>query len=328
MKKVKNLLLCSIFYCSIILGINNVCAENYSISVDAETGNAGSNLTMRLNGITDTSSDYFVLFVNKGTQKPDVSVYPTESTIGVDNKKINSFKSVSTSEGVLGNISIKDDWYMLNGYDYAYIVKCSSPTTCEVTNNHIKVDRPELQALGTRYQMFLFEKEKYLSVFPYFPHLGENGNHQIEVKIGLISDNSILSKLRNNTSDALSSLLTYAKNDSNGTKFKADDESLTSGNGININSFKVNNGSYYYIYTNYTDEMYRDLSDISIAMGEANNLVNDIEWDVDNNVKVSTTVKNPKTGIYYATGALSVLLIGGLVTFVLIRKRSKFPQVK
>lgn len=325
MKKIKNLLLYGTFCCTLLFGINNIKAEDYSISVDATTGNAGANLQMKLNGITDTNSSYYVLFVNEGESKPDVSVYPSDSSIGVDQYNIRSFKGVSTTTG---DISIQDDWYMLKGYDYAYIVKCPTTTTCEVTENAIKVERPSLSKLSSRYHIFLFGEGKGLSAFPYFPNMGKNGDHKLVIKVGLISNNEILNKLAKNESDSLSSLMTYAKNDNNGTEFSATDDEMTSSKGVDISSFKVSNGSYYYIYTTYTYDSYRDLSDIAIAMGENNILSNDVKWNITDNTNKTLVIKNPKTGIYYATGALSVLLIGGLITFLLIRKKSKFPQVK
>lgn len=325
MKKIKNLLLCSFFCCTILFGINSVCAEDYSISVDATTGNAGASLQMKLNGITDTNSDYFVLFVNEGESKPDVSVCPSVSSIGVDQYNIRSFKGVSTTTG---DISIQDDWYMLKGYDYAYIVKCPTTTTCKVTENAIKVERPSLSKLSSRYQIFLFGDGKGLSAYPYFPNMGKNGDHKLVVKVGLISNNEILNKLAKNESDSLSSLMTYAKNDNSGTEFSATDDEMTSSKGVDISSFKVSNGSYYYIYTTYTDDSYRDLSDIAIAMGERDILTNDVKWNITDNTNKTSVIKNPKTGVYYVTGILSILLVLGSVLFISIRKRSKFPQVK
>lgn len=295
MKKFKKIVLSFILVFVCALGfLFNVLAEEqnneekeYGIIVNATTGNAGSYLEMKLTGINEKEAQenyysYFVRFVSEGDEKPNLTTNPYDSVEGV-NKGFDSYLSVSIykaqdTEEYVNKLNVDYDWYMLNGYDKAYIVECDVDENCIMTDNPISVERPDLPKLTQRYQNFLFSQDDQnsLSIFPFFPKIGTTGSHEINVKIGLINDENLLKKIANEESGSLEELMEYAKvND--GVIFSKNDNVSED---IDIGDFEVVNGAYYYMYTYYTntDGLYRNLDDITVAMGEADMLVNDVDW--------------------------------------------------
>lgn len=295
MKKFKKIVLSFILIFVCALGfLFNVLAEEqnneekkYGIIVNATTGNAGSYLEMKLTGINEKEAQenyysYFVRFVSEGDEKPNLTTNPYDSVEGV-NKGFDSYLSVSIykaqdTEEYVNKLNVDYDWYMLNGYDKAYIVECDVDENCIMTDKPISVERPDLPKLTQRYQNFLFSQDDQnsLSIFPFFPKIGTTGSHEINIKIGLIKDEDLLRKIANEETGSLEELMEYAKTN-DGVIFKKNDNVSED---IDIGNFEVINGSYYYMYTYYTntDGLYRNLDDITVAMGEADMLVNDVDW--------------------------------------------------
>ena len=201
-------------------------------------------------------------------------------------------------------IHINDDWYMLDGYDYAYLLKCTQDS-CEITEDPIKVTRPALPSLGERYQLYFLnhlQTGNTLSVFPLFPDEGGNGSHKLNIKVGIINDNNLLYSVYKREAGSMANLLNYAKNH-NGTSYVLSQDNKFE---VPISNLEVVNGAYYYVYTDYenSDGLYRDLSDVAVAMAEHGNIVNDVEWNFDDTANslsgaapTTTQVKaqNPKT---------------------------------
>ena len=294
----------------------------YSIDVKA-TFEVGAKLTMTLNGIEEKNDkvDYYVKFVNENDPMPTIEQTNIGCTFSdLDNDEIDKFKWVSDIDDT---IVISDDWYLLNGYEYAYIVKQTRNTDeniggifCEIIKSPIKVDKPSIPDLGKRYQFYLFTDADFkgLSTFPLFPTFGSTGDHMLKTKIGIINDETLLKKLANNSKDSLQSLLEYAKKH-DGTTFSYHDEHYYKND---IGSFKVTDGAYYYVYTAYEDKngMYRNLEDVTVVMGELGMLVNDVKW----------TTSNPDTGVFNQYGIFGLIIVIGIISFTLIRKLSKFPK--
>lgn len=291
MKKLRNLILIMIFT---FIGIINISAEEkYSIKLDIKTGTIESSLSMSLEGIDmedaiDNKIYYFIKFANEGDEKPVLSKNPL-----FDNKVdfsateyniINIYYDSDTNK-YTNEILVLEDWFLLKGYEKAYVIKCEDLFTCE-TSNQIDIKKPELPELSQRYQIFLYtnvdnEAEKNtISVLNSFPYYGTAGSHELNVKIGLINDQDLLNKLNNKEQGSLEILKKYAKN-ADGKVFTKKDIAFYN---ININNFEIVDGKSYYIYTYYTnkDGIYRDLDDIAIAVGKNSTLINDVEWNKTN----------------------------------------------
>ena len=288
MRKLKTLILIMIFA---FIGIVNVNAEEqYSIKVGFEDETDNSSIVMSIEGIDmeavmNDNVSYYVKFVNDGDPKP-------EFAYGKLGESINDFNSIIVTEyndsGVYENyISINDDWYMVNGYEKAYIVKCYEITAvaCYISDEPVEVKKPTLPELSERYEIFMLSnetntsgesKQKYiLSAYPLFPYYGETGSHELNIKIGLIQDKELLKKLSTNEEGSLEELIEYAKK-SDGKVFTRKDNEFVR---IDVNDFEVIDGAYYYKYVYYTntDGIYRNLDDITISVGDKHMLVNVVD---------------------------------------------------
>ena len=302
MKKKLLLIVFSIFF--MFVGIYNVSAEevtdinDFTIDVDAQTGNAGSGINIYVNGVLEENIMYYLKFINKNDSKPDLPSNDNDVNDSSDN--INDWKAIlHYSDTNKNEVSIKDDWFLLNGYEYAYILKCDI-NTCQMSDEPIEVEKPKLPNLGERYHVFYFSEDESnpvpkISVFPYFPYFGSNGNHMINIKIGVINDKNLLRSVYKKDADALEKLLEYAKTN-DGKIISNKDVDF---NDIVVNDFNVTNGLYYFVYTTYDNNngLYRDLSDIALVQAKNGYLVTDVDWDFDKEEPTSqiiTTTQKPE----------------------------------
>lgn len=272
--------------------IKTVDNDGYSISVDVNE----SQLNMTLNGMeeaysNDATSWYYVKFVNEDDEMPRLEVnedyYGCQIISGEVGSGIGEWNMVHKDDLY---IDINSDWYMLSGYNYAYIVKTylkDSSNFCEIIKEPIKVNRPDLPKLGERYSISFFNDaqddsneqiKNPMFIFQNFPFSGEMGSHTLNVKVGVINDNDVLSKLANNASDSLTILMEYARNNDGKIYHIADNVWMFENNGLNI----IPN-AYYYVYTTYENEdgLYRDLSDIVVVQANelGTHLSNNVWWN-------------------------------------------------
>lgn len=315
--------------------------DNSGVSITATaTFEVGASLELKLNGIEKEDNTDVYVYLSDG-EEPPVTQTKDGCEVTISSSDYTKFKSVLNDKVNKNRINVEYDWYLLKGYTKAYVVKKSYDEVnygyyCEVLNP-VTVDKPALPALGNRYQFYLFSRgdggflDQTLSTFPLFPYYGEKGSHQLVTKIGIINDKNLLKKLSKGESDTLQTLLDYAKNNE-GTTFKYADEHY---NDNDIGTFQVQNGAYYYVYTSYdnTDGLYRDFDDVTVVMGENGMLVNDVKWEAsdydnsNNNEYVDTPTENPKTGLYYSLGILSIILVVGSIIVIRLKKHNKIIKL-
>lgn len=262
--------------------IDYVEKDTYSIEAST-THEVAAKLSLTLKGVEDANNiGYYVYFTNDfsditliqneyGCKEPEVSADDYSKP-----------KYVNSITGTNGNINIANDWNILKEYKKAYVVKrvydsVNGGYYCEINKTPITVSKPAFPVLGERFKYYIFSTDKTMSTFPLFPFSGSTGSHTLKTKIGIINDTNLLKKLAKKTSDSLTSLIEYAKANE-GTMFTYKDNSSYYND---IGSFAVTDGAYYYIYTTYdnTDNLYRDIDDVTVAMGEYGMLVNDVTWD-------------------------------------------------
>jgi len=277
-----------------------------NIVAEATTGNAGSSLKLKVKDITlPSGAEYYVQFVNSGDPIPNGPF--NRSQINTDHTTITGWKNIIATTG---EVFINDDWYLLNDYDQYRILACSE-IGCEIGDEPYNIERPALPSLGQRYKIYAFSNNlNEISVFPYFPFTGENGSHTINVKIGIINDKNIIDAVMKNEENGLADLMDYAKTAEGVTYTEKDDKFYE----ISLNNFKVQNGAYYFLYTTYENEdgLYRDLSDISMVLGQNNMLVNPLDSD--------STEPNANTGDMNIIALAGVLLLCAGGAYVAYRK--------
>lgn len=311
------LLIICMMFCGVI-GVKAADSDSYSIDVEVSYGDSVS-LTLTLNGELDENSGYFVKFVNEDDKKPEI--WSDHNAVCTDD--IDCWKAVDDDSVIL----INDDWYMLDGYDYAYIM-ISTDGSSTVLDTPIRVERPQLPDLGKRYKI-IFQAKKSFLIKPRFPYGGQfsiNGSHKRSVKIGVINDEKILYSIYKEEKGSLEKLMNYAKNDTG----VATSQFLDSDISVPFDK-ELKDGAYYYLYTTYenSDGMYRDLSDINIFMCKNGILSNDVEWNFNEDKTESSTATttqkqetNPKTSDVNNNLVL-IILAGSIALAVVAKKRIK-----
>lgn len=339
-----------IFVC-LFVGLNFVYADDvvgetfaptgYSVDVDAQTGAVAASLKLTLNHPTEADGTaYYLYFIkNQNDAAPDLTANTTVAggnlcsiKSGILSSKVGTFNLTDSSSN---KINVEDEWYLLDGYEYAYVIKLlptgENSRKCMISSSPINVERPDLPTISGRYKIYIFGDSDNavgypnLSAFPLFPKsFGANANmllgeEKTITKVGLVEDNNILLKFKNGESDAYSSLLSYAKAATNGRSYVGETGSAYT---VDLRDLSISNGSYYYIYTTYTDSgtIYRNLDGISLVMGKNNILVNDVTFDGINgggdlpSGSIPPATENPKTGtlpvIFIICAAIGLFMIG------------------
>lgn len=184
-----------------------------------------------------------------------------------------------------------------------------------------KIERPALKKIGTRMKCYFLNEETSTHLFEAYNY--ENAR-KINVKIGKVTDKSILRAIKNGETDCLQKLLDYAKNTDSiytGTVPLGRSESIT-------NKLNLVNDEYYYVYMVLDDEngKYFPVEDVSLYQAltyekdgkTSKNLfdyLNDnFKWNLGND---DTTIDNTTaTGKLPQTGASIVIYVA--ITLVIV----------
>lgn len=184
-----------------------------------------------------------------------------------------------------------------------------------------KIERPALKKIGTRMKCYFYNEETSTNLFEAYDY--ENAR-KINVKIGKVTDKSILRAIKNGETDCLQKLLDYAKNADSiytGTVPLGRSESVT-------NKLNLVNDEYYYVYMVLDDEngKYFPVEDVSLYQAltyekdgkTSKNLfdyLNDnFKWNLGND---DTTIDNTTaTGKLPQTGASIVIYVA--ITLVIV----------
>lgn len=184
-----------------------------------------------------------------------------------------------------------------------------------------KIERPALKEIGTRMKCYFLNEEISTHLFEAYSYENER---KINVKIGKVTDKSILRAIKNGETDCLQKLLDYAKNADSiytGTVPLGRSESIT-------NKLNLVNDEYYYVYMVLDDEngKYFPVEDVSLYQAltyekdgkTSKNLfdyLNDnFKWNLGND---DTTIDNTTaTGKLPQTGASIVIYVA--ITLVIV----------
>lgn len=184
-----------------------------------------------------------------------------------------------------------------------------------------KIERPAPKKIGTRMKCYFLNEETSTHLFEAYNY--ENAR-KINVKIGKVTDKSILRAIKNGETDCLQKLLDYAKNADSiytGTVPLGRSESIT-------NKLNLVNDEYYYVYMVLDDEngKYFPVEDVSLYQAltyekdgkTSKNLfdyLNDnFKWNLGND---DTTIDNTTaTGKLPQTGASIVIYVA--ITLVIV----------
>ncbi len=297
------------------LGVN--AEENYSI----EASFVGKDSTFKVNGIKEENlTNYFVYICNDSDPAPEK---PSSSPTPVENGIMKGWHRVHSSGSSIGHIMISSDWFIYKGYTTAYVLKVATNAEGNTTytlSEKITINKPELFVPGKGWSFSINDTTWKGSgmVSANFPYdvIKDTLKSKINVKVGMIEDTSIINKFTNHSSDAYSSLLTYAKNDKNGKMTTGVSDTSYFNMGID----KIAEGANYYILitTDLDEGEYRDLTDVIIKTGKSGILSDFSDTGYTTSKTVSTTVKNPNTSdqnILFSILLLAVFSIIGVTSY-------------
>ena len=195
-----------------------------------------------------------------------------------------------------------------------------------------KIERPALKKIGTRMKCYFLNEETSTHLFEAYNY--ENAR-KINVKIGKVTDKSILRAIKNGETDCLQKLLDYAKNADSiytGTVPLGRSESIT-------NKLNLVNDEYYYVYMVLDDEngKYFPVEDVSLYQAltyekdgkTSKNLFDyldkNFKWNLgDDDTTIDNTTatgKLPQTGasiVIYV--AITLVIVAGVIFAIKYKK--------
>lgn len=209
-----------------------------------------SNYYLNISNITELQHHYYYVFITNSSTEPKLEL--DDSSIitnhnGLFNNKWDVKKFLEKKDDLYYWLCEEQFNYETGKREHKFIVSGK------------KLERPAQKAIGSRINCFF--NYDGTGIYLYEPYDYQN-TRNIKLKIGTITDNSILLALKNNESNALSRLLAYAKSANSiytGTVVLGRSNSITA----NMN---INNKAYYYVYAVLDDEngKYYPVEDVSL----------------------------------------------------------------
>ena len=320
-----------------------------------------TDVDLKITGITPIEKNTYYYIITSDNTKPTISInsYGGVATEGID------YLSVNTEGNYIYEYNL-DKYVELNQDLYLWIIEEANLNTNYAEseeNSYIshstrfvvegqKLTRPELPKLNLILKSLYIwggndtsKEEQYSSISFRFP--SDTENRKFKLKIGKVTDNSILQKIQNNDYSGITELLQYAKN--NQAVYTADltttwenyyrnDQALF--DGVKL----LEDRAYYYIYVEFEDEEGKYYPIEGVTLGQAwisdskeywdlwaytedNFEWNDLSSSYTEEEKDDTIAKEelPDTGIRLAV-IVSIFTLAGAVIFFKI-KNNKYKGI-
>lgn len=237
------------------------------------------------------NKDYYFYVVN-GTTKPTVT---TETNGRINNA---TFAITGNQKGELKQ-TLRNEVIEKSGDIHVWMYEAQRDTTNvgKVVNeciiSGVKLQRPTQNKLGSRMLCYFFSDNT--SSYVYEP-VQDKENRKINLKIGTVTDQSILRAIKNGEADCLTKLLNYAKSAKSptytGTITVGSNEKSITGN------MNLVNWQYYYVYMELEGEngTYYPVEDVSLYQARISESIGKNLWDyLDSNFKwnLSEEPSNP-----------------------------------
>ncbi len=278
---------------------------------------------IKVTGITLNEKSTYKIYIKSGDVQPDPSKDKEDQLL------INVGSEIK--------LHALNEAYRFNKDVYCFIIE-QNKNGQYGTPYKTKLERCPQHNLGSRIKSNF--SSQYTAIYCYDDNATATTNRKVKVKIGNITDKSILLSIKNGEAKALERLLDYAKSASSiytETISLGESKSITSG-------LNITNGSYYYVYMIMEDEngKYYPIEDVSLYQALIGDTIgknlydyldNLFEWNLEdtpsNTQKPTTdtttpnttktpdttlaTGKIPKAGLGFGLIILIILTIGGLI---------------
>ena len=318
---------------------------------------------LKITGVTPIENNEYYYIITSNNTKPTISTttwgsLDIENTAGVDWLSCNIEEKYIYDRNLDKYVELNQDLYIWiieevdlgvsyteNGENYI------SSTTKFVVEGQ-KLTRPELPQLNLILKSLSIwggDKETEESTYISFRFPSATENRKFKLKIGKVTDKSILQKIQNNDYSGITALLQYAKNNqaiytadltTTSENYYRNDKALF--DGVKL----LEDRAYYYIYVEFEDEEGKYYPIEGVTLGQAwisdskeywdlwAYTEEDFEWnnlsssyteeekdDVKEEVKDETVAKDnlPNTGNRMVV-IISILALAGTVVFFKIKK--------
>lgn len=295
--------------------------------------NGTSGAILEISNVTPKDESNYYIFITSDSSKPNVTSEDENKIYLSYNKDSKKFNVVDFAK----YIELNQDLYIT-------ILEVQSYKNEKVVLSGKKLERyAEPKYSDAFYATFMTNKAD--QIITTFTH-DEGNNRKIEIKIGKITDTSILQKIKNQDSSGFAALLSFAKSnngmynelvDANKNDFaiayEAGEGEKTGNNVINLKGLQ--NEAYYFLYVKTYDENGKYISNEAVTLAQASVHENgewylffygdeDFEWADFGNVESEDTTKAPNnlpnTGIGKYILIISILTIIVSVSYIQVRK--------
>lgn len=297
---------------------------------------------IEISNITPKSGSQYYLFITSNNSKPNVTSDNTDEGILLKYDSDSKMFLTNDTSKVAKYVELNQDLYV------TIIEKQLSSGSEKVVIYGKKLERYAEAKYSDAFHA-TFMSDDYTQLVTTFTHVGEN-NRKIQVKVGKITDTSILQKIKKQDSSGFADLLSLAKS-SEGIYNKTVDadkddwyaieytagEGNTNGKSV-IKLTGLQDDAYYFLYIKTDDENGKYISQEAVTLGQAEIINNnswslhfygsdDFKWaDFDNVEPDDTTAKEnlPNTGVDTVIWmALGLMLVGvGIFSYRQYRKNN------
>lgn len=289
-----------------------------------------SHAIVEISGVTPKEHSTYYLLVTSAGSKPNVSEYTSEKIVLSYDKDTKTFKTIDK-------------------YSVAYYVELNQDLYVSVLEQ--TGENSNIVSFGNK--LTRFSEPKYSDAFyatfitsdsdqivTNFTHNGKN-NRKIQIKIGKITDISILKKIKNKNSIGFEELLNYAKSNSGiydqilyaDKDSSFDIEYNAPSNNSLINLKGLENDAYYFLYIKTDDENGKYVSNEAVTLAQASVPgerwalffygTSDFkwsEWGTDDSDNTIAPDKLPNTGAVSIVIATLTITTGGIIAYKKYKK--------
>ena len=300
---------------------------------------------IEISGITPKETNNYYLYISPNNSKPTGTGSVLDGGIRLSyDKNTKTLKSDDIDE-VAAYVELNQDLY-------ASVIETNS-TSHNISTYANKLNRYEEPKYSDAFTSSTFMTHNGDQIITTFTH-GKSNNRKMQIKVGKITDTSILNKIKNKNSSGFEELLNFARSNSgiydqikdankekNYIEYEYDDPSGT------IDLKGLQDGEYYYLYVKTQDENGKYISNEAVTLAQAS-VYDDSwymffygtsdfkwsEWDTSGGTsggssKIDNTVAPgvlPNTGIQYVISG-GIILTVAIASFIAYKKYKKFNSL-
>ncbi len=175
-------------------------------------------------------------------------------------------------------MKLNSSWLLLDGFNNLKLI-FNVNDVCHEANKSIVLEKPSFDYVSKddryKFEQYngnspvydMFDGELVLRKNKFFYLIGKNypyDNKSLKIKVGLIRDVFVLESLQDNSSDAMESLLAYAKNDQDGIEKNLTQAPMPDPFVINYEDWDLKDNALYYCYAKYIDSGFSDTDGIIV----------------------------------------------------------------